>query len=200
MHLQVLFVSMFSTGLGFFSIMFPMPPFCAYPAVFKINFKKVVRWCETEQGLAVSPYFTYFSCYTIIATFALVLRLFAKYKHLGSPRCEMKPICWEYYFRETHLLSTILMKPTFKSTKIAKNLQLEVLRIRADGIKVRGIQLQRAAALKIKGRLDQASDDTVNRRADQRNERLETEFNGSRVRKPYTLNPAVFLFMMNSSS
>jgi hypothetical protein len=150
--------------------------------------------------LAVSPYFTYFSCYTIIATFALVLRLFAKYKHLGSPRCEMKPICWEYYFRETHLLSTILMKPTFKSTKIAKNLQLEVLRIRADGIKVRGIQLQRAAALKIKGRLDQASDDTVNRRADQRNERLETEFNGSRVRKPYTLNPAVFLFMMNSSS
>jgi hypothetical protein len=72
-----------------------------------------------------------------------------------------------------------------------------VLWIGADEIKkVRVIQLQRAATLKIKGRLNQASDDTVNRCTDQRNEKLETERNGSRVRKPYTLNPAVFLFRL----
>lgn len=76
-------------------------------------------------------------------------------------------------------------------------MQLEALRMAYDEIK-RGedTQLHRDVAHKINGRLgpryglDQAWADTVNRRAEQRKEKLENELNGYRVRKPYPLNPA----------
>jgi COP9 signalosome complex subunit 1 len=70
-------------------------------------------------------------------------------------------------------------------------IQLEALRMAYDEIK-RGedVQLDRDVAAKIGGRLgpryglDQAWVDTITRRADQRNEKLENELNGYRVRKP----------------
>jgi COP9 signalosome complex subunit 1 len=86
-------------------------------------------------------------------------------------------------------------------------MQLEALRMAYDEIKKgEDTQLHRDVALKINGRLgpryrlDQAWADTVNRRADQRKEKLEAELNGYRVRKPYTLSPAFCLFRFNCLS
>jgi COP9 signalosome complex subunit 1 len=78
-------------------------------------------------------------------------------------------------------------------------MQLDALRMAYDEIKKgEDTQLHRDVALKIKGRLgsryglDQAWADTVNRRADQRKEKLDTDLDGYRVRKPYTCRFPIF--------
>uniref|UniRef100_A0A453J7R3 Uncharacterized protein n=1 Tax=Aegilops tauschii subsp. strangulata TaxID=200361 RepID=A0A453J7R3_AEGTS len=71
-------------------------------------------------------------------------------------------------------------------------IQLEALRMAHDEARAReDTVLYLDAVLKINSRLgpryrhDQAWVDSVNRRAEQRKEKLETELNGYRVRKPY---------------
>jgi COP9 signalosome complex subunit 1 len=77
-----------------------------------------------------------------------------------------------------------------------ESMQLEALRIAHDEARSReDTMVYREAARKINGRLgpryqyDQAWVDAVNRRAEQRKEKLENELNGYRVRKPYPTPP-----------